>query len=253
MIQKNCIGCGVSFDSFPSEQKVFCSRRCYVTNAKMTALRGEKVHNFISDVTPFTVDTELKAYFIGFLQSDGWIQPKRIGMLLKAQDAHILETFRDSFGGSIRYQTRNTNFIQGWKGVEWSLNNVRMIRELHLIGFPIGAKSKICTPITVPPDLEHHYVRGLMDGDGSLCFAKGGWPLFSFTTGSPDMALYFQNWLHRLSIPLEFTPRNTVSLTITRDKAKKAVQESYKDASVYLERKYVIAQRILGWTNPVKR
>lgn len=66
----------------------------------------KKCKNFVV----FNNDNEFDAYFLGFIQTDGTLTRKRITVEIHVRDQHILETFMQRIGGSIRQRTRNTTF-----------------------------------------------------------------------------------------------------------------------------------------------
>src|SRR5437867_2983943 len=95
------------------------------------------------------------------------------------------------------------------KGYETSLLSIfdREFREqLQMWGLPVGRKSRIVKP---PDGLvsEVDYVRGLVDGDGSLGLTRKGYPFLSLNTSSDAIAEFYIDFLQRVT----GRPRKTAS------------------------------------------
>ena len=123
-----------------------------------------------------TIDTEAKAYFLGWMFSDGYNNQKRgnIALIIHQQDKHILESFKtaissehrivlsDCFGGKTK-DGRATPVAR------FTVYSQKLSADLAKHGC-VQAKSKILKfPTTVPEDLTHHFLRGYFDGDGCIC------------------------------------------------------------------------------------
>jgi hypothetical protein len=138
------------------------------------------------------------AYLFAFLQCDGSLKagPGRKGVLtveLAERDRHILEEFRRivPFYTSIRTRTRRTNYSSEHRSVIWTLHALAAREELIRLGMPIGRKSKILEPPSVPFS-EADYLRGLVEADGSVGFmTRRAVPFISLTTSSAALKDFF--------------------------------------------------------------
>jgi len=97
------------------------------------------------------------AYMFGFLQCDGHLSENtrnrgRLSVELSAVDRPLLERFRDlvPFPSSITARTRRTNFSEQHTSVVWTVCYLEFRRELITLGLPVGRKSRVVRPPSVP-------------------------------------------------------------------------------------------------------
>ena len=261
MITLPCSLCGNKFntsDKRPSKTgRRYCSRKCYKKDAKTTANRGENCYNYIrdEDVPPFKIDSEMKAYFLGFLQTDGHLSHKCAAISINQIDSHLLEDFQKAFGGRISERVQTTNFKKDAHSAVWTLSSVLFVKQMNTLGIPCGKKSQIVCPISVPKNLEKHYLRGLIDGDGSLSLNSAGVPYLGFTTDSTCMKNYFCKFLQKFNMDLD-PKRNKrdriYNFCLARSGAQAIASYLYDEATVYLSRKKIIADKFQDWTVPIR-
>ena len=114
------------------------------------------------------INSEEKAYWLGFISADGGINIPGIGrdsgwilcINLKKEDKKHLEKFQESIGrsGPI-YETDNCVRLQ--------IGSEKLVTDLIQAG--VGPrKSKTLKPWIGPTALQRHYWRGFFDGDGSI-------------------------------------------------------------------------------------
>ena len=137
------------------------------------------------------VDTEDKAYFLGFMYADGCVTLKQSKYLimtisLQDRDKHILESFKRcmQFEGNISlHKARDCNSRSQFC---ISISSKKLCTDLIKLGcnprktFTL----KFPTEEQVPSHLIHHFIRGFFDGDGTLAHKStegtkilkwGGW------------------------------------------------------------------------------
>lgn len=243
-----CKICGKDFEK-TAHRKTYCNRKCYLKDAKNVSLRGKDCHNFINEIPAFKINDEITAYFLGFLQTDGTLDHKRVSIEIGTKDISILYAFEKKFGGKVTTRIRNTNFSNNHSCSCWRLGSVAFVKQMNALGIPCGKKSNIISPIEMPKEFERHYIRGLIDGDGSLSITSTGRPCLGFVTDSDKMKKYISKWLLKHGNVLTNVNRNKrdniYSITVTGNKAQKLIEILYQDCSVYLPRKLEIAQRIM--------
>lgn len=122
------------------------------------------------------IDTEYKAYILGLIYADGSVsQPKgnrqmKLAIALQEEDGYIMEKFaQDACGGQQKVQNPPSVAKMGWK--KRSVVTVTSDRiGLKLISYGCNInKSRV--GMKFPPlrnDLVRHFVRGFLDGDGSI-------------------------------------------------------------------------------------
>ncbi len=129
------------------------------------------------------IDTEEKAYWLGFLYADGCVSSNcnKISLNLSEKDREHLEKFKQflDYRGKIRVAPAKTSVIRG-KLINSSPMNIlsfsskQMKQDLILLGC-VPRKSlilKFPTNDQVPNSLMSHFVRGYFDGDGWFCRGK---------------------------------------------------------------------------------
>lgn len=115
------------------------------------------------------IDNEEKAYWLGFLLADGCVRSNRdtLTINLKKSDHPHLQKFLDSV---------ESNHVIGFHkqgkhpepNCSITITSHRMIPALRAKGIIAGRKM----PVIIRPDLERHYWRGCVDGDGTIAFSK---------------------------------------------------------------------------------
>lgn len=115
------------------------------------------------------IDTEEKAYWLGFISADGSIYNGKVSIALADKDYKHLEKFRKSLNSNhpIRYRSYN---IKGYilNSCRIEISSVKMIKSLSKLGVTSN-KVKTIKPICgLDENLMRHYFRGLVDGDGTI-------------------------------------------------------------------------------------
>ncbi len=124
------------------------------------------------------IDTEQKAYVLGFLYADGSVghRPPRQSMVRAFQDdIDHMERIRETVGGgSVTKYKPNL-----WA---WRAGSTYMADRLVAIGcVPRKSWKELPFPDAVPAHLVRHFVRGHFDGDGCAWIAsRDGRPRLSF-------------------------------------------------------------------------
>lgn len=189
------------------------------------------------------IDTEEKAYWLGFLDADGCIHNGKnydygIELGLQEQDYNHLVKFKDFIGkdnkicyrekiNSYRYQFKNKTMNQ-------DLINLGCIPHKSLI-------LKFPNEDQVPDNLLIPFIRGYFDGDGSFWFKnKIGMNILSskdFLNGLKNRIKLFKDCS---LYPVHYENLNGAYRIQTGDKEKIDffLDLIYKDANIYLDRKY---------------
>jgi hypothetical protein len=112
------------------------------------------------------IDTEDKAYFLGFIVADGNINSKTNNIKIIQKETDILYKFKEcvNFEGNIF--TRKDGKISNI-----GLSSKKMKDDLFNLGI-IGNKTMIVKYPEIPRNLENHFMRGLFDGDGCISIHK---------------------------------------------------------------------------------
>lgn len=206
-----------------------------------------KNRKYFFDLNFFEViNTEEKAYWLGFLYADGYVSYKGVVQLaLQERDVSHLEAFKQYL------KTDNVPLIykDNTKAYSLSLCSVKMSTDLINLGCT-QKKSlvlKFPTEEQVPKELIHHFMRGYFDGDGCIyvpnisrnsVFSALGTKEFldgyeeallvGIKRDSPNKRTVRENW-----------NENTQGIAYGgKLQVIKIFQYLYKDATIYLERKF---------------
>ena len=117
------------------------------------------------------VDTEEKAYWLGFLYADGYVGKDGVELSLCKQDEVHLEKFKKSMRSNTPIKNKKVN---DFPQVRVFISSRYIVEKLHDLGC-VQNKSLILTFPTediVPKHLIRHFIRGYFDGDGSISVNK---------------------------------------------------------------------------------
>lgn len=117
------------------------------------------------------IDTEEKAYFLGFLMADGYVQgERRIAITLQAGDVEILEALKAAIGSNspIRNKISKLNGKE-FASVHFSMCSIKIAQDLQKWGI-VERKSWEAQYPDLPDEPRIHagFIRGLLDGDGCV-------------------------------------------------------------------------------------
>lgn len=152
----------------------------YFLKTKKVKLRPKsKWNEYTYDRTFFDkIDTEEKAYTLGFLYADGCVYERtyRVSTELAIRDIDILEKMRVAMKSNyiFTYCHKKNKFGEPKKYVTFSINDKDLIPKVKKLGLEPrkSATLKFPTCDQVPDHLVHHFIRGYFDGDGSLSFKR---------------------------------------------------------------------------------
>lgn len=201
------------------------------------------------------IDTEEKAYWLGFIYADGYIingvvgnkYYHELGVELQEKDYTQLKKFNKSIRGNleIKYRTRICNLSnKAYNTCFIKLYSKKIVEDLQRQGVFLN-KSLIIKLPKLTDNLMPHFIRGFFDGDG--CLVKNNhkngksYIRADFTCGSN----IFINQLR------EYLYKNNIKSYISKEKNKPYrlliggmvncdifLKYIYNNANIYLDRKY---------------
>jgi hypothetical protein len=198
------------------------------------------------------------AYLIGLLQTDGShhgsLDAKgKVTLEIAARDAAVLPRLATVIPcyTSIRHRTRDTNFSKAYESAALSFFDQSTRKAIAALGVPPGRKSRTIAP-PQQPFAKADYVRGLLDGDGSIGFTAKGWPYVSLVTASPALAEFFCSVIKEIcGIDRSARPntRDGVSniLVLNIAAAKLAAWAWYSPDALGIDRKRRAAAMVAAW------
>ncbi len=196
------------------------------------------------------IDTEEKAYWLGFIFADGYIETPKPNMkytfeiCLSCKDKHHLEKF------NIFMQHKNMNIKvythldkianKERTNARWIVANKHLWNTLNNLGCTPQKSLTLKFP-NIKEELKRHFIRGYIDGDGTIGYYGKYNTVHCECIGTYDI-------LYNMFTSLNFIPRifnkpkrykkETMFFTMSGSKAKEFINYIYKDCNIYLDRKY---------------
>jgi len=207
------------------------------------------------------IDSEIKAYYLGYICADGCVNQKSrqiivaFGCSIKDYDFMIM--MRDKFSPESKVNIRKigSGFKKSKKygSCGFSVCNSNIGNQLIKLGV-IPNKSLILKMPDIPKEFLGPFWRGYFDGDGSISVSKTKKPpIYCQLVGTYEMMDSLKNTMLEIYpsdanvIKHPQTKNNTYTLKYAGYKAIAFLQWIYKDATIYLERKYQIAKPFLNF------
>lgn len=195
-----------------------------------------------------TIDTEEKAYWLGFLYADGCVSDQnQISLELKLLDAEHLHKFKTFLQSSLEVKLDFGKL----KRCRFSICNVHTASKLGELGC-VPRKSFILefpNENKVPPHLQIPFIRGYFDGDGSLSYnftdtVKTHITVSTSFIGTKIFLEYLENVLSQHDIFFNWyhdKRHNDVIFTIDNNKSNsvKLLNLLYTNSNIHLDRKYL--------------
>lgn len=193
------------------------------------------------------INSEEKAYFLGFIFADGYIQGNCLGIEIHLRDKHLLESFKKIINSqsSISYRKRKNTEM-----VSIHVTSNKIIEDLSKYGI-IENKTYLTKKLPlIKKELIPHFLRGLVDGDGWI-LNKGNKMALGFTSYSYNICKDFQEYCFSIigSRNIKITTKGektTAYVCQFQSKAdvKQLVTVLYKNNKICLTRKYAMAKGI---------
>lgn len=215
--------------------------------------RNDKVRRYTIDESFFdSIDTQNKAYILGFLYSDGcnMLGKGTVSISLQQGDRDILERMRKELKS-----TRPLEFVEQSKRLStdeyafqdlWCLKfySIHMCRALCALGVIPNKSLQITFPSNdiVPDNLMNHFIRGVFDGDGSINASATNITI----TGTRSFCDGLLNWLYchnvvdygRVTDASCHNGVTSVLQILRKEQARRMCRWMYTDADLYLTRKF---------------
>lgn len=205
------------------------------------------------------INTEEKAYVLGFICADGHIEKDRLVITVSIKDKDILE--------KIKYALKSEHTIKEIKRknpyqntdrkelilVELQVNSVELVAPLFNMGLNTNKTYTLDGSILkfIPKHLMRDFLRGYFDGDGNIFFGtrySSGYKYNINICGNEDFLLksfqvYFpsNNKLYK-----DLYSKNCYVWKISqKDKVKDFMYYLYYNSSIFLQRKYNEYRKIM--------
>lgn len=139
-------------------------------NVKIKSLKIAKRKYSLNEDFFETIDSEEKAYFLGFMYSDGWISKNVMGIELSEQDLHILESFRKCLVTEKPLIFRKARKESHQNQYTFKVSSDKIVNDLKKIGVVENKTHLLKFNIDYfkNKDIIRHFIRGVFDGDGTI-------------------------------------------------------------------------------------
>lgn len=192
------------------------------------------------------IDDENKAYFLGLLFADGYHDEKgyRIKLSLTEKDVDILNKVRKSIKSThkLYYEKQHDNAKPKYS---FTFRNKQVSNDLIKLGLR-QRKSFTCRVPKLNRKLYPHFIRGYFDGDGTIGInkkGKWGFGIYGNQGFLKDLLLILpkelriQMYNHHIIYKIQTGKKSTIL---------NFYDYLYKDATIWLDRKYDIWNKIRG-------
>ena len=217
-------------------------------------------HNFFSNI-----ETELQAYLLGFIASDGSINLKRhtLCIHINEKDKEIFELFKVISPNAYIQECKPTESILKVRGkivknkgsIRLSISSKILIEDLYKLGIEENKTYKeMKIPRQIPKSLIKHFIRGYFDGDGCITYSiRKPNPKnreinyrvscrFEICSKLSNILIDFQKYFGELNIKtnIQYLKRDNMYnvSTCSRDNVIKIYNVLYSDSNFYLNRKF---------------
>ena len=248
MIQKNelkqYIDKGLSFKDIAIELKVSANTisryaKKYELKSKIGS-QGARTNNLNHNFFKI-IDSEEKAYWLGFIAADGCVykgsdpNSLRLQINLKGSDKTHLDKFQKSIKSSYKIQEKT---LKKSDVCLLKVNSTKMCNDL-INNNIVERKSIIFEAPELKPELINHFIRGYWDGDGWIKEGKGTNRFnIGFVAGQNMIDYLDENLPTHLSVYKLKCNDNVLSMESGKHSTIQDMYHYlYKDATIYLDRK----------------
>lgn len=199
----------------------------------------------VDDTVFEKVDNEEKAYWLGFLYADGYVNQDNtsLELTLSKKDTEHLSKFKAFMKTESPIKEKKV-FLKNkiHYASRLFICNKKICDDLKTLGCINNKGNKLVFPNNqiLPKELKHHFMRGYFDGDGSSRLRKDGQRCIEII-GNYDFIVSFRNILHnKLGLNKNKLVRHGKAFGVRyggNNIYAKFKDYIYKDATVYLERK----------------
>lgn len=172
-----CNNCGKLFNKCKSHalraKHNFCSKDCW------SKFDDHANKNFFKNI-----DSEDKAYWLGFVCADGWLDERdqALGIGLSIKDKLHLTKFASIFEVKVNEYRNYAKTRKNNRNVRCLVYSKSVYADLFKMGIEPRKTFKDSIKVFeyIKPELENHFIRGWFDGDGSIYNEKTTSPRMSF-------------------------------------------------------------------------
>lgn len=235
----------------------YCSGEINMVLRKLGITRPNGIQAKINHDYFENIDSEHKAYWLGFIYADGSITKKayekgsytyRLRMELMFEDKYILEQMALDLESDLKPKEyyNDTSSFEGYNKPKHTayimFSSKKMGEDLVKLGV-VPNKTLILKSLpSIPDNLMKHFIRGYFDGDGSVYLTKDNTIKTAFY-GTHDFINSIQDFLIK---ELDLTKKkitdqkeaNVSFVGMAKQESEKLYHYMYDEATIFLNRKY---------------
>lgn len=192
------------------------------------------------------IDTSEKAYFLGLILTDGCVHKKLFSILLQKEDGYLLQKLSNLVCGN--------DFTRSYKNYTiLSMTNENLIQDLKSLGCVERKTYSLQFP-KINGLLIWHFIRGLMDGDGSIIYSlrQNKYENWTFTlVGYIDLLIAVKAIIENLGINVRIRQCKNAAKGIStlsvkgNQQVKKLLDQIYQNKSdIFMIRKFEKYQKL---------
>ena len=223
-------------------------------NIKTRSLRDSHLIYSVNESYFYKIDTEEKAYWLGFIYADGYITGNKLGISLANIDKTHLEKFKKCIDSDYEIKSYISNSVYGTcEYCRILINSKRVVEDIKNKGVINNKSLKIKFPSDKILDtkLYNHFIRGYFDGDGSLVLSKNSINFKfcgtkEFLEALVDIFNSISNYKYKKRLyKRRNDDKNNYYISYDgRIKTLNIMDYLYNNCNIYLERKYEKYERL---------
>ena len=216
-------------------------------------------HNFFSKI-----QTEIQAYLLGFIMSDGSINKKRntLTIHINDKDSEIFDLFKiispeayiENCRGYESIATIEGRTVKNKSSIRLSISSKILIEDLEKLGVVENKTYNELHIPEIPKSLIRHFFRGYFDGDGCFTYSirkpnianrEKNWRVcanINIVSKTATLMTEFQRWLSnddiKVNINFNKNKQYYVLQSSSRNTIEKVYHLMYDNSNFYLSRKF---------------
>lgn len=231
----------------------------FLEEQNIKKIKGNHYRKYFHDFDFFeNIDTEEKAYWLGFMFADGYIVNHEnrygedsFGLTLAEDSLDSIEKFKKSLHATNPILYDNSKSI-GQSLAKIVLTSQKTVNDLIDKGCVKQKSLVLQPPKKVPEKLLSHFIRGFFDGDGSLTkYNYNNYPSYNieFTT-TYEMAIWLRDIFGKGDVRKEKRRDFTWYYSIGGNRQVLDIcHYMYDEATIWMDRKYARYQELLAKYN----
>lgn len=237
-------------------KKFDCSSSLIKKIWKANNLQGKGHRVYYSDFDYFeNIDDEHKAYWLGFIAADGCIYSRDnhqslLSINLNINDIQTLIQFKNDIKSENKIKTWTDCYGYDYCGIQIVSNKLCNDLKKYNIN---EHKTVNYVPFKLKDIYMSHFIRGFFDGDGGFCtYSSNKYQLVSGFCGNYACMNFIKNYLNKYNIKFYLKQDNReysfpfYYLRLTKhDDTLRFIHFLYNKSTIYMERKYIKAQKYL--------